>query len=67
MELTEICKKVTGVDMEVGSEPKMRYADIPVYITNNNKIQSICDWKIQFTVEEMVMDVYNWLQEQMKG
>jgi CDP-paratose 2-epimerase len=65
MELSEVCREVTGNKMEVGSEPKMRYADIPVYITNNNKIQSICDWKIKFNVEEVVMDVYNWLQDYM--
>jgi CDP-paratose 2-epimerase len=66
LELTELCKTITGNDLVVGGEPLERYADIPVYITNNNKIQSICDWKVKFNVEEVVHDVYNWLLDYKK-
>ncbi len=65
-ELTEKCKLITGNELDVGEEPCERYADIPVYITNNKRIQSICDWKIKFNVEEVVHDVYNWLLEYKK-
>ena len=66
LELSDLCKKVTGIDLNVGAQLEQRYADIPIYITNNNKIHTRSKWKIQFNVEEIVIDVYNWLQELKK-
>jgi CDP-paratose 2-epimerase len=62
-ELTAMCENVTGNSLKISSQVEERYADIPVYVTNNNKIQNILSWKIEFNVEEIALDVYNWLQE----
>ncbi|NQZ58137.1 MAG: NAD-dependent epimerase/dehydratase family protein [Lentisphaeraceae bacterium] len=63
-ELTQICRDVTGQHMDIGSEAKQRYADIPVYYTDNTKIENVCNWKSQRKVEDIVTDVHSWLQKE---
>jgi CDP-paratose 2-epimerase len=62
LELTEICGKITGNKLDVGSDPKTRYADIPVYISDTGKINTFCGWKAKLTVEKIIEDIYIWLK-----
>ena len=66
-ELTKICQDVTGKTLAVKEQKEQRYADIPVYLTNNAKIEQRSGWKVKINVEEIVLDVYNWLQHFKKG
>jgi len=41
----------------------MRYADIPVYLSDTKRICAQSKWKIELNIEDVVQDVYNWLQD----
>ena len=61
-ELTGLCQDVTGCKIDILAEKKDRYADIPVYISDCSKIHAQSKWKIELNIEDVVQDVYNWLQ-----
>jgi CDP-paratose 2-epimerase len=63
LELTEICGRITGKKLPIGSEPETRYADIPVYISDTGKIKTCCGWKAELTVEKIIEDIYVWLKD----
>jgi len=64
LELTKMCVDISGKSIDIDSEEQQRYADIPVYITDNSKLEKLASWKLQFGIEDILNDVYNWLQDQ---
>jgi len=62
-ELTTICEDVTGNRLEIGCEPETRYADVPIYITDNRRITAHCGWQPSRDVGDIVRDVHAWLVE----
>lgn len=65
-ELTQICQKVTGNIIPIESIPETRIADVPIYITDNSRITSQCNWKSQKSAEDIVQDIFAWLTENEK-
>jgi len=63
LELTEICAETTGNRIEISPEPTTRYADIPVYVTDNSKITGHCGWKPLKNVRDIIGDIHNWIRE----
>ena len=61
LELTEICQKITGHRIEITPEPEMRYADIPIYISDHRKITEFCGWKPEKGPEILISDIYEWM------
>jgi CDP-paratose 2-epimerase len=61
LELTQICQKITGKTIPIGSEPETRYADIPVYLSDNSKIKNVCSWQPEKNIETLIEDIHNWL------
>jgi CDP-paratose 2-epimerase len=62
-ELTKYCEKLTGKKVIISPEPVQRYADIPVFVTDFAKITATNQYKVKFCVEDVLLDVYNWIQE----
>lgn len=62
LELSSLCREITGKHIRIGSEPKTRYADIPIYISDNAHITSTCGWKPTKTVSDVVEDYYKWIR-----
>lgn len=60
-ELTQICERITGNNIEIGSEPITRYADIPVYITDNSKIRNFCAWEPEKNLVNIFQDIFDWI------
>jgi len=61
LELTAICRSVTGKSIEITPEPEMRYADIPVYISDNRRITEFCSWQPEKSIEILIEDIYKWM------
>lgn len=61
LELTALCESATNKKIEIASEPEMRYADIPVYITDNDKIHQKSNWRPEFNSEKIIEDTLKWL------
>ena len=62
VELTEICEKITGNKISIGSDQETRYADVPVYISDTGKISTFCGWRAKLKVEKIIEDIYIWLK-----
>ncbi len=60
-ELTTICEDITGNKINISQVAETRPADIPVYISDNTKIQTICDWKPQLAPTDVLASMYDWL------
>ncbi len=60
-ELTDICERLTGTHLEIGSNPDIRSGDIPVYVTDNTKIETHLGWRPRRSVEQIAGDLYAWL------
>ncbi len=62
-ELTKLCSEATGNVIDIKAEQETRYADIPVYISNNSKINGFCGWKPEMPADRIVEDICRWLKE----
>ena len=63
LELTKLCQKVTGNEINIFPEDETRQADIKTYVTDNSKISAISQWHPEISPEQMVEDIYQWLIE----
>jgi CDP-paratose 2-epimerase len=62
-ELTQYCAAISGHYMEVLPSGTDRLGDIPVYITNNNKVTAATGWKPQKNTQDIIHDTYHWMME----
>ena len=62
LELTEICRQVTGCEIAIPCA-KGRPNDLIWYVTDNTKITKVSGWKPTKTVHDTVFDITRWIQE----
>lgn len=62
-ELTMHCEEITGNKITINSIPKNRPADIPIYITDNSKINSVSGWVPKVTPKEIFKDIFDWIKK----
>jgi len=67
LELTEICRSVTGKSVPISPEPETRYADIPVYVTDNRRVSSFCGWTPTTKVEDTIREIHHWILSTPEG
>ncbi|RZJ33255.1 MAG: NAD-dependent epimerase/dehydratase family protein [Flavobacterium sp.] len=63
LEMTAICEKITGNKISIGSETETRPADLRVYVTDNSRIENEIGWKPKKSVEQVFIDIFNWIKE----
>jgi CDP-paratose 2-epimerase len=63
LEMTAICKKITGNEIAIGSEKETRPADLRIYITDNSAIENEIGWKPEKSVEKVFEDIYHWIKD----
>jgi CDP-paratose 2-epimerase len=61
-ELTSICEELTGNKITIHSVKENRAADVPVYITDNSKINALCGWKPQLDAQASLADIFEWMK-----
>lgn len=64
VELTTLCRNVTGNAVQIRSLPQNRQNDIRWYISDIHKISSTCDWIPKHNTSQMVQDVLSWLKDE---
>lgn len=62
-ELTDICAAVTGNTVAAHQVPETRTGDIPLYITDNAKVQQHIGWQPKRNVETVVSDIFQWIHQ----
>ena len=61
VELTNICKKLTGNNIFFEKKPKTSIFDVPYFISDNRKVLKIYKWKPVKSVDQILKDIYVWL------
>jgi CDP-paratose 2-epimerase len=62
-ELTHLCQEITGNYITIHSIAENRKADIPLYITDNTKVNDITGWTPNYTVIESLNDIFYWMKQ----
>lgn len=62
-ELTRLCEEITGNRITIHSVRENRTADIPVYITDNSRIEALCGWKPTIGPKELLTHIFEWIRE----
>ncbi len=65
-EMTQICEEVVGNRINITPVNENRQADIPLYITDNTKIEKLSGWKPKKNVKTIITEVYNWIKDNEK-
>jgi len=63
-ELTNLCQELTGNKITIHSNLETRSADIPVYITDNSKINNLSGWKPNIDVKTILEDIFVWMKSE---
>jgi CDP-paratose 2-epimerase len=59
---TELCREVTGKELEIGTEVETTKVDVPYYVTDNTKVTASTGWSPKMGVKEIVTDIFEWLK-----
>lgn len=62
-ELTGLCERFTGNQIEIKKVPDTRVADIPLYLTDNSKVTSETGWNPSIKPEAIIEEIYHWIDE----
>ena len=61
LELTALCREITGNAIPIEVVPETRPADVPVYITDNSRVTRRTGWRPERDVRSTVQDIVNWI------
>jgi CDP-paratose 2-epimerase len=62
-ELTYLCQEVTHNSISIQSVTEDRQADIRIYITDNKKIETACDWKPKIKPLQILEEIFEWIRK----
>ena len=60
-ELTDLCTQITGNTIEMGTSLENRPGDIPIFITDNTKVTQFSNWAPEISVNQLLIEIFNWL------
>ena len=61
LELTELCRELTGRTTAVGGSTAERPGDIPLYVSDCRHLFSLADWRPRRDVRDVLRDLYDWI------
>jgi CDP-paratose 2-epimerase len=61
-ELTALCRSLTGVTRDIGSQPETSSVDIPIYVSDCGRAERIFGWQPQRDAKVIVTDVVDWIR-----
>jgi CDP-paratose 2-epimerase len=63
LELTELCRSVTGKVTDVSGSVDDRPGDVPLFVTDCRALFSMTDWRPRRSLDDILRDVYAWIVE----
>lgn len=66
LEMTQICREITGNKILIKNESKNRHADIKSYISDCLKIRKKTSWKPRNTPRQVLEDICGWIYDNEK-
>ncbi|HEV3046141.1 MAG TPA: NAD-dependent epimerase/dehydratase family protein [Solirubrobacteraceae bacterium] len=62
-ETTELCRQITGREVEVRATSRTRPGDVPIYISDCARLHSMSDWRPRRGPQEILGDIHAWIVE----
>jgi len=63
LELTHLCRELTGRMIPIRAENQTRPGDVRIYLSNMSKVQAATGWKPQWTVERIIESIAAWIRD----
>jgi CDP-paratose 2-epimerase len=60
LETTQLCRELTGNEVEIGREPENRPGDVPVYLSDCAKLHSLTSWRPSRRPRDVLADLLAW-------
>lgn len=61
LETTQLCQQITQTEIEIEPINDERPGDVPLFIMDTNKIGKKTGWRPQYSPQNTVEDIYQWL------
>jgi CDP-paratose 2-epimerase len=65
VELTDLCRQVTGNSVAIGSVPDTAAVDVRIYITDARRAMAEFGWKPTIQVHAIVDGIHQWLRDNL--
>jgi len=66
LELTQLCQRISGKQIAISRDPETRAVDIPWYVNNCAKIESLTQWRPKISVKGIIENIAAWMNEYQK-
>ncbi|MBI4319058.1 MAG: NAD-dependent epimerase/dehydratase family protein [Chloroflexi bacterium] len=63
LELTSLCREITGREVPIGKVAETKPVDIPLYVTDGAMAERSFGWVPQLGVKDIVEDIHAWIQD----
>jgi CDP-paratose 2-epimerase len=63
LETTELCRELIGKNVSIGAEPENRPGDVPVYLSDCARLQSLTSWRPSRSPRDVLADLLAWSTE----
>jgi CDP-paratose 2-epimerase len=60
LETTELCRELTGKEVEIGADPETRPGDVPIYLSDCSRIFSRTAWRPRHSARDVLADLLEW-------
>lgn len=61
LETTEICRRLTGNEVEIEPLAETRQGDVPTYVSDCTELYRHTDWRPRRSAEETLRDIHDWI------
>src|SRR5262249_4071470 len=63
IELTELCRELSGNEVEISLSPELRPGDVPIYVSNCSALFAHTSWRPQRTARQVLAHSSGWAEE----
>jgi CDP-paratose 2-epimerase len=60
LEATELCRELTGNEIEISSDPQTRPGDVPIYLSDCSRLFARTSWRPQRSARDVLADLLGW-------
>jgi CDP-paratose 2-epimerase len=64
LELTDLCRRVTGKKVKLEAEAATRPGDMRIYITDSAHVRAATGWKPCWSIEHIVENIAAWIRDE---
>lgn len=62
-ETTQLCQEITGNQIAIAPIPETRPGDVPIFVTDSRKIETLTGWYPQRDAKKTLIDIYEWINK----